>query len=303
MQHHFDVSFAVKYGITEAILMNHFEYWIELNHANGKNFYEGRYWTFNSMKALCEIFPYLTEKKIRNALKNLQELGFLMKGNFNKSSYDRTLWYAFTDLGESMLPKGQMETSKKANGFSEKGEPIPNNNPYNITDDETYKYNTPYNPPEGDGSLYSRMDRDGVLHDEPDFEQTQLEQPVQTVEKPKMKTRKTKKAIVEQEQEEKFTKFWEAWPKKIDKQRAFALWVKENPDDELFNKIMTSLEAQKKQESWNKDGGKYIPNPRNWIEGKRWEDQTSVQVGVSSNVSKPIKELFEQSTSFDWFDE
>lgn len=156
---------------------------------------------------------------------------------------------------------------------------------------------------ESSGSIYSCMDRDGVLHDEPKFEQTQLEQPVQTVEKPKRKTRKTQKAIVEQEQEEKFNKFWEAWPKKIDKQRAFALWVKENPDDELFTRIMTSLEAQKKQESWCKDGGKYIPNPRNWIEGKRWEDQTSVQVGVSSNVSQPIKELFEQSTSFDWFDE
>lgn len=169
--------------------------------------------------------------------------------------------------------------------------------------DSSTRDNTPYNPPEGDGSLYSRMDRDGVLHDEPDFEQTQLEHPVQTAEKPKRNTRKTKKAIVEQEQQEKFNKFWEAWPKKIDKQRAFALWVKENPDDELFNRIMTSLEAQKKQESWCKDGGKYIPNPRNWIEGKRWEDQTSVQVGVSSNVSQPIKELFEQSTSFDWFDE
>ena len=68
MQHHFDVELAKQYGMVEAVLLNHFEYWIELNRANGKNYFEGRYWTFNSMKAFAEIFPYLSEKKIRNAL-------------------------------------------------------------------------------------------------------------------------------------------------------------------------------------------------------------------------------------------
>ena len=137
MQHHFEPSLAVKYGLVEAILLNHFEYWIELNRANEKNFYEGRYWTFNSMKALQEIFPYLSEKKIRNALKNLQEEGLLLTGNFNRSAYDRTLWYAFSDLADSILPKGQMEANERANGFTQKGEPIPNNNTYNNTDNNT----------------------------------------------------------------------------------------------------------------------------------------------------------------------
>lgn len=128
MQHHFEVGLAEKYGIVEAILINHFEYWIELNRTNDRNFYEGRYWTFNSMKAFIEIFPYLSEKKIRNALKHLQDEGLILTGNFNRSSYDRTLWYAFSDLAESILPKGQMEESKKANGNNRKGGPIPDNN-------------------------------------------------------------------------------------------------------------------------------------------------------------------------------
>ena len=51
MQHHFDVDLACRYGILEAILLNHFQYWIQLNEANNKNYYDGRYWTFNSMKA------------------------------------------------------------------------------------------------------------------------------------------------------------------------------------------------------------------------------------------------------------
>lgn len=128
MQHHFDVDIAVRYGMVEAILINHYEYWIELNRTNDRNYYDGRYWTFNSMKAMLEIFPYLTEKKIRTALKNLQDEGLILTGNYNRSAYDRTLWYAFSDLALSILPKRQMEAPEKANGFSEKGAPIPDNN-------------------------------------------------------------------------------------------------------------------------------------------------------------------------------
>lgn len=147
MQHHFDVEISKKYGMVEAVLLNHFEYWIELNRANGKNFYDGRFWTFNSMKAFSEIFPYLTEKKIRNALKHLQDEGLILTGNYNKSAYDRTLWYAFSDLAESILPKGQMDLPERANQFSQKGEPIPDNNtdnnPNNNTDREKRKRFTP----------------------------------------------------------------------------------------------------------------------------------------------------------------
>lgn len=133
MQHHFDVDLATRYGIAEAILLNHLEYWIEHNRANQKNFFEGRYWTFNSNKALREIFPYLSEKKIRNALNHLQEEGLIITGNFNKLAYDRTLWYALTEKGKSILPKGQMEVYETANGSNRKGEPIPPNDPYDVT--------------------------------------------------------------------------------------------------------------------------------------------------------------------------
>lgn len=140
MQHHFDVDMAIRYGVVEAIILNHMEYWIELNRTNGRNFYDGRYWTFNSMKAMSEIFPYLTEKKIRTALKNLQEQGLILTGNYNKSAYDRTLWYAFSDLAESILPKRQMEENEKENGQYQKGEPIPDNNTDKKQVKKTNKY-------------------------------------------------------------------------------------------------------------------------------------------------------------------
>lgn len=127
MQHFFDIDFATEYGLNEAIIANNLWYWIKKNEANKKHFHEGKYWTYNSVKALKKLFPYLSEKQIRNALANLTNKGIIVKGNFNFSTYDRTLWYAFSSLGNTILLKGQMDMSKRANGFAPEGEPIPNN--------------------------------------------------------------------------------------------------------------------------------------------------------------------------------
>ena len=61
MQHSFNVNIAKEFGILEAILLNNLEYWIAKNKANGTNFYEGTYWTFNSTKAFNELFPYVSQ--------------------------------------------------------------------------------------------------------------------------------------------------------------------------------------------------------------------------------------------------
>lgn len=137
MQHHFDTAIACKFGMLEAVIINHFEFWLEHNEKNGRNFYDGRYWTFNSMRAFAEIFPYVSERKIRNALKHLEEEGILITGNYNKSTYDRTLWYAFSDLGKSILQKCQMEDAEMSNGNCKNVKPIPDNKQITDTDDVT----------------------------------------------------------------------------------------------------------------------------------------------------------------------
>lgn len=135
MQHHFDTDLACKYGVLESILINHFEFWIEQNEKNKRNYYDGRYWTYNSMRAFAQIFPYVSERRIRNALKHLEEEGVLVTGNYNKSSYDRTLWYAFSDFGKSILQKCQMDKEEMSNGSCGKVRPIPDNNQIHKPDD------------------------------------------------------------------------------------------------------------------------------------------------------------------------
>ena len=112
MQHYFDINIAMKYGIQPAIILNNLYFWIEKNRANEKHFYDGYYWTYNSMKAFSELFPYMTERQIDYAIKKLVESGLVIKGNYNKSSYDRTCWYAITKAGYSILQNCEMDSTK-----------------------------------------------------------------------------------------------------------------------------------------------------------------------------------------------
>ena len=51
MIHFFDIDIAKRYGVMSAVLLQNLQHWIEKNKANGKNFFDGHYWTYNSKKA------------------------------------------------------------------------------------------------------------------------------------------------------------------------------------------------------------------------------------------------------------
>lgn len=82
-----------------------------------------------------------------------------------------------------------------------------------------------------------------------------------------------------------FERFWSAYPKKTAKQQAFKAWEKLKPDEELLNKILKSLEQQKRTVQWSKDGGQYIPYPATWLNGRRWEDDLTCSTGEGLSES------------------
>lgn len=96
-KHFFDVEIACLLGQTKAVLLENISFWIKHNKANNTNFYDGEYWTYNSAKAFNELFPYMSESTIQKSLKQLINDGYLLKGNYNKKKYDKTIWYAFTE--------------------------------------------------------------------------------------------------------------------------------------------------------------------------------------------------------------
>lgn len=151
----FDTEVAQDVGIVAAILYKNIQYWCLKNKANEINEHDGLFWTYNSMKAYQELFPYLGVKAIRAGLDKLEEQGYIKVGNFNENKRDRTRWYADLHLTSNIeapkepdsnmpkgqmqedekdtcnMPKGQMESAERANASSEKGKALPNN--YQIT--------------------------------------------------------------------------------------------------------------------------------------------------------------------------
>lgn len=126
MYHSFDVAVADVVGVNAAVLFQTIAFWCQHCEANGKNFHDGLYWTYSSNKAFREIFTYMTASQIDTALRKLIDANLVVKGNYNKSAYDRTMWYAVTEKGKSILGKSKMEKGKIKNPNAENREPIPN---------------------------------------------------------------------------------------------------------------------------------------------------------------------------------
>ena len=115
MEHSFNVNLAKEYGIEEAVIVNNIYFWIKHNVANDVNKHDGRYWTFNSAKALAELFPYMNEKKIARIISSLADNGIVLKGHFCDNKAIRTNWYSFSDTFLSVLN----ECGFDINGFSD----------------------------------------------------------------------------------------------------------------------------------------------------------------------------------------
>ncbi|MEY8241734.1 MAG: hypothetical protein RPT25_15420 [Cycloclasticus sp.] len=95
--HAFQVDFAVKYGVPKAILIANLRFWLAINKAHERNIHDGYCWTYNSASEFGELFPYFKPNSIGKWLRELEEDGVLLSGNYNKSAYDHTKWYTIPD--------------------------------------------------------------------------------------------------------------------------------------------------------------------------------------------------------------
>jgi len=124
MNHSFDIDIAIKYGVQEAILIENFRFWIAKNKANGKHYYDGRWWTYNSAKALAELFPYWSSKQIERLLASMKSSGILVTGHYSQNTYDRTNWYSIAEDAipnsvESIPRNKEMETHKNGESITD----------------------------------------------------------------------------------------------------------------------------------------------------------------------------------------
>lgn len=77
---------------------------------------------------------------------------------------------------------------------------------------------------------------------------------------------------------EGFEEFYAAYPRRVGRAKAEKAWTALHPDEALRASILLAVRRQSASEQWTKDGGKFIPHPASWLNGKRWEDETAVQM-------------------------
>lgn len=93
----FDEKIAKAYGLPEAVLLNDIMYWEKHNRLNGRNFFNGRYWTYNTFKAFTETYPYFSERTLKRAIQHLIDADLILVGNFDNDRFKHTNYYTLTD--------------------------------------------------------------------------------------------------------------------------------------------------------------------------------------------------------------
>ena len=126
MGYYFELKPAMACGVDGAVMLSNLKFWIDKNRANEKHFHDGRYWTYNSVKAFGELFPFWSKGQISTILNRLEKQNYIVSGNYNKSAYDRTKWYALTDKGEQLFGDYGMQNFS-GNGTSFSNSPISQN--------------------------------------------------------------------------------------------------------------------------------------------------------------------------------
>lgn len=76
----------------------------------------------------------------------------------------------------------------------------------------------------------------------------------------------------------RFEEFWSAYPRKVGKKAAEVTWKKIRPDSELHDRIIAAVNSAKKTDQWQREGGRFIPNPATWLNQGRWDDEYGEEV-------------------------
>lgn len=251
MRHIFSVSVAKKYGMDCAVMLENLYFWISKNKANDKHCHDGKYWTYNSVKAFEELFPYWTYNQVRRILKKLEDEELIEKGNFNQSTYDRTAWYtlttnAFAFFDSSMCVKPQMEDDKNPNRSGQNNKPIPDVNTDGKPDDKPI---TPIPPQGADGDLPKPDD---------------VEQKPKEPEPPKPEKKTSGYS-------EKFEQWWSLYPKKVGKGAAWKKWKSEKLE-KRFDELIEKLKQQNAMEHAFMNP-QYIVGASRYLNEARYDDE------------------------------
>jgi hypothetical protein len=144
--HGFNVGIAIDYSVTMALWIGYLAFWTEQNLSNNKHIHDSLCWSYDTLESLRLKFPYMSKSQIETMINNSITAGLVVKGNYNKTTYDRTCWYALTPksyvyfqhlvtdlylnrLYLSISEKSEMDFLEFGNLFPRNRTPIPDTKP------------------------------------------------------------------------------------------------------------------------------------------------------------------------------
>lgn len=266
MRYSFNTAAAARYGVEEAILLDHIHFWCDKNRAVPGCNQNGHSWMYATAAQLAEHFPFWNAQKIRRLLKSLVRQGALLTGRFNRSACDRTLWYAISDSAHSIFQNCNLEDSDLQLATVKTGTAIKDSQE-DIQKDSQHTYTAKG----GACASFASSEKMGNATPKADASETS---PVQ---------QKTTDAI----SPDSFERFWQAYPRKADKRSALLAWKAISPGAELVNTMLAALSAQCESDAWKESGGRYIPHPAKWLSHRRWEDAAPAAQAPAKRYSMP----------------
>ena len=109
----------------------------------------------------------------------------------------------------------------------------------------------------------------------PEQNETNGNKQEQTETKIPKKKEEDKEKDKEKEKDILFGRFWEAYPRKVNKPAAKKAFYKLPVDEALLAAMLSAIARQKDTPQWKENGGQYIPHPATWLNGRRWEDEVA----------------------------
>lgn len=95
---------------------------------------------------------------------------------------------------------------------------------------------------------------------------------------------------------EQFDRFWDVYPRKVNKRDAQKAWAALNPTDELVEQIIEDVKERIRID-WASKQKCYIPHPATYIRGARWEDEHTPETSEST-YQKKYPTRFEPQPNF-----
>lgn len=98
---------------------------------------------------------------------------------------------------------------------------------------------------------------------------------------PKSK-REPKRAEPAGTMQDRFDRFYAAYPRKKSKEAAKKIFAKLNPDEQLLTAILAGIERAMTSGTWSDP--KFIPHPSTWLGGMRWQDDIQTEYSTAERA-------------------